>query len=152
MAVLAWGKCAIHMIASTNGAPASGTWTVLPTPKQGTVNFESAEGDVTEALEEGGEVVDRYVGASKPTFTFQLFQKKGEECPITHNDGKVSGEFAFRLIPEDTACVGRQFDRCRVSVTDSFNATDGFMLTVTVSPLKPASGNIVKTYTVPSAG
>lgn len=148
MAILAWGKCAIYMKESENGAPkVSGSWTMLPTPKNGTTSMEVAEGDVTEAQEEGGDVVDRYVGAAKPTFTFQLFQKKGESCPIEHHDGRVAGEWSFRLVPEDDTITGRQFDRCRVSVVDSFTSADGFLFTVNVTPLKPASGDIVKEYT-----
>lgn len=148
MAVLAWGKCTLEMITSENGAPkGTGSWTKLPTPKQGTTQLETTEGDATEALEEGGDMVDRYVGASKSTLTFQLFQKKGEVLPIEYHDGKVAGEWAFRIIPEDEECVGRQLDRCRVSVSDTFTTADGFLLTVTCTVLKPATGDMVKTYT-----
>ena len=151
MSVLGWGRPTIEMIASENGAPKTGSWTTLPTPKKDSTRIDRQEGDATEALEEGGEMVDRYVGASKATIEFQLYQKKGEACPFTHHDGKVDGEWAFRLIPEDDKCVGRQFDRCRVSIVESYTSADGFLWTVTVTVLKPATGDMVKDYTKPAS-
>ena len=151
MSTLSWGKCRIDMIASTSGAPASGDWTQLPTPKENTTALNQAEGEVVEAKEEGGAIVDRREGSPTATLTFQLFQKKGETIPITHHDGKVEGEKAFRVIPvEDTACAGIQLDKCRVSVAMSYSSADGILYTVTCAVLKPASGDMVKLYTVPA--
>lgn len=151
MSTLSWGKCRIDMINSVSGAPDSGDWTTLPTPKEGTTSLDQQEGEVTEAKEEGGAVVDRRVGTPTGVLTFQLFQKKGETIPITHHDGQVEGEKAFRVIPvEDTACPGVQLDKCRVTVVMSYSAADGILYTVNCAVLKPATGNMIKLYTVPA--
>lgn len=152
MSKLGWGKPTIKYIESVNGAPKTGgAWNTMPTPKQDSTQLETTEGDAVEAYEEGGEMVDRRTGASKSTLTFQIFQKKGEEAPIEHHDGKVAGEYAFRIIPEDPECVGRQLDCCRVSVVDTFTAQDGFIWTYSCTVLKPATGDMVKPYTEPKA-
>jgi len=141
------------MINSVSGAPVTGEWTTLPTPKEGTTSLEQQEGEVTEAKEEGGAVVDRRVGAPTGVLTFQLFQKKGETIPITHHDGQVEGEKAFRVIPvEDKACHGVQLDRCRVTVAMSYSTADGILYTVKCAVLKPATGDMIKLYTVPTQG
>ena len=102
MSVLSWGKCKIQTTTSTNGAPASsGPWKDIDTPKEDTTKVTPTAGSEKTATEEGGELVDVRYGKNTYTLEFDLFVKKGKDRPFEDNDGLISGEHAFRVIPED---------------------------------------------------
>lgn len=147
MSVLSWGKPTIKYATSTNGAP-SEQWTELDTPKIDSTNLETTEGDSKEAKEEGGAVVDAVYDVADYTLKFTLFVKKvdgGEfQTPLSPVNGKVNGEYAFQVIPEDPQCSGIQIDKSRVTVLTTYNSNDGIELTYTCRALRPASGDIVK--------
>lgn len=147
MSVLSWGKPTIKYATSTNGAPGS-DWTAFPTPKEGTTVLETTEGESKEAKEEGGAVVDAVYDVADYIFKFTLFVKKvdgGEyQAPLSPVDGKVYGEYAIQLTPEDPQCSGIQIDNSRITVLTTYNSNDGIELTYTCRALKPASGDIVK--------
>lgn len=147
MSLLSWGKNLIQTAPSTDGAPtASATWKDLPIPKDGTTKLTPTAGTETEALEEGGDVVDSRTGKNKYQFEFDLFVKKGENRPWDDNDGIIAGEHAFRNIPEDEDCEGIQIDRCTLRVEESYTTADGIMLHYVAKVLKPATGKMVKPY------
>lgn len=140
MSVISWGKPTIEVgKVATTGTQAYGT--KIDTPKQDTTQLNTTEGTVTEAKEEGGEVVDtRY---DKPTYQleFDLFVKKGFKRPIAENDdGLVSDEYAVKVTPEDTACVGITMPRCRVSTSVKYTAADGILYHYVFKALKPTTG------------
>ena len=59
MSILSWGKPTIETTPSTDGAPgSSASWTTIDTPKDGTTQLTTTAGTETEAVEEGGDVVD----------------------------------------------------------------------------------------------
>ena len=148
MSILSWGKCTITKAESTNGAPASGaTWAAIDTPKEDTTKITASAGTEKSATEEGGELVDSKFGKNTYQLEFDLFVKKGVTRPFTDSDGVVSGEWAFRIVPEDATCEGVQIDRSVVRVEESYSTADGILLHHVCKCLKPASGNTIKAYT-----
>ena len=153
MAILSWGKCTIEHTTSTNGAPSSGaTWTAIDTPKLDTTKLTPTAGQVTEAQEEGGEVIDSRTGKTTYELDWYNFVKKGGTRPFTDTDGVISGEHAIRVTPEDTTCEGIQIDRAMLRVEEEYTAADGKLLHYFAKCLKPASGQTVKPYTAGSSG
>lgn len=149
MSVLSWGKCKIQTTTSTNGAPASsGPWKDIDTPKEDTTKVTPTAGSEKTATEEGGELVDVRYGKNTYTLEFDLFVKKGKDRPFEDNDGLISGEHAFRVIPEDDTCEGSQIDRAVVRCDESYSTADGKLLHYVARCLKPATGKTVKPYTV----
>lgn len=147
MSVLSWGKPGIETTTSTNGAPAaSATWTAIDTPKDTTTKLNPTAGTETEALEEGGDLVDSRTGKNKYQFEFDHFVKKGKKRPWEDNDGIIAGEHAFRLTPEDPDCEGILIDRCTLRVEESYTTADGIMLHYVAKVLKPKEGKMVKPY------
>lgn len=147
MSVLSWGKPDIETAESTNGAPAaSATWKSIDTPKDTTTKLTPTAGTETEALEEGGEVVDSRTGKNKYQLEFDHFVKKGKKRPWEDNDGIIAGEHAFRITPEDPDCEGIQIDRCTLRVEESYTTADGIMLHYVAKVLKPKEGKMVKPY------
>ena len=149
MAVLSWGEPTVEIseLPASGVLPENPTWTALPAIKQGTAQLETQEGDRTEALDEGGDVVDVRVAKSKYTFTCQLFMKKGDTKPIEDTDGIVTKNYALRLTPEDPQAMGFMLPKTSVSVQESWTSADGGLWTYTFSALKPASGTTLQRYT-----
>lgn len=146
MSVLSWGKCTLQTATSTNGAPST-TWTDIDTPKEDTTKLTATAGTEKTATEEGGDIVDVLYGKNTYQLEFDLFVKKGGTRPFTGNDGIISGEHAFRVVPADDACEGIQIDRSVVRVEESYSTADGILLHYVAKCLKPAEGNTVKPYT-----
>lgn len=146
MSVLSWGKCLIQHSVSTDGAP-SATWEDWDTPKEDTTTLTPTAGNETTATEEGGDVIDVRYGKTTYELTFTLFVKKGKKRPVDDNDGIITGEHAFRVIPEDTGCEGIQIDRSVLRVEENYSTADGKTLVYTAKVLKPATGKSVKPYT-----
>lgn len=146
MSVLSWGKCLIQHAVSTDGAPAA-SWEDWDTPKEDTTTLTPTAGKGTTATEEGGDVIDVRYGKTTYELTFTLFVKKGKKRPVDDNDGVITGEHAFRVIPEDTACEGIQIDRSVLCVEENYSTADGKTLVYTAKVLKPATGKSVKPYT-----
>ena len=148
MAILSWGKCLVQHKNSVNGAPAAAEqWKDIDTPKEDTTKITPTAGNEVTATEEGGDVVDARNGKNTYQFEFDLFVKKGVARPFEDNDGIISGEHAFRVIPEDDTCEGAQIDRCTLRVEESFSTADGKLLHYVARCLKPAAGKTVKPYT-----
>ena len=146
MSQLAWGKPTIEYATSTKGAPGD-AWTTIDTPKEDTTKLTPTAGTEKTATEEGGELVDSRTGKNTFQFEFDLFVKKGGKRPFEDIDGYISGEYAFRLTPEDNENEGFQIDRATVRCEESYDAADGKLLHYVVKVLKPASGKSVKPYT-----
>jgi hypothetical protein len=149
MALLSWGKCGIKFATSSEGKPGT-TWTDFDTPKDGTSKLTPTAGTQTVAQEEGGGVVDIRNAANTYKLEFDIFAKKGKSLPsaFTINDGVISGEYAFRVIPEDDKAIGIQIDRAVVHVEENYSSADGILYHFVVDPLKPATGNTVKFQTI----
>lgn len=147
MSILAWGKPKIQHKESTNGSPVtSGSWQEIDTPKQDTTKITTTAGTEVTAIEEGGDIIDSRTGKNTFSFEFDLFVKKGVARPFNDTDGIISGEHAFRIIPEDPTTEGVQIDRCTLRVEESYTAADGKLLHYVAKCLKPATGATLKPY------
>ncbi len=144
--ILSWGKPTIQKATSTNGAM-TGSWTAIDTPKEDSTQLQSSTGDNVEAKEEGGDLVDVMFKKNTYTLEFDIFVKKGGSLPFSDTDGIVAGEWAIKVIPEDDQCVGIQIDRATVRAETNYTSQDGITVHYTVTPLKPASGTMVKLLT-----
>lgn len=154
MAKVNIGKCKIYHKTSTNGAPeASGDWTELPTPKEGTTTLSASEGTDVEAVIEGGEVIDSITASSTYTLEWEEWSEKGVAPSLDDVNGVVSGEHAFKVVPDrDEACPGFQIDRATVKAGLSYTTADGQRTKYTAKALKPASGNTVKRINMGASG
>lgn len=139
MAILSWGKPTIKY--SKGGAS---TFTALDTPKADTTQLTATAGDEVTAQEEGGGIVDVRFGATSYELSFEMFVKKGSTDPFTDVDGVIEGEYAFQIIPEDTACEGIKIDRAVLRREIAYTAADGITYKYTAKCLKPESGNTIK--------
>lgn len=145
MAILSWGKPTVEFTTSTLGVPGT-TWTPMPEIVEGTATLETTEGELIEATQEGGAVVDSRRKASKYKFSVELFVKKSDKKPIEDVDGIIAGNYAVRVTPEDPECEGFKFDNSNVSVVETWNAADGKRWKYTFDAIKPASGALNKPY------
>ena len=147
MAVINWGKPTIEIVKLENGAiPSSPSWTKLDTPVEGTTTLETTEGEKTEALDEGGAVVDTRKKKNKYSLKFSLFEKKGKEKPIEDEDGVITDEYAIRVTPEDSSTPGFILKKCSVSVQYTYNAADGGRFAYTFDALTPDQGKMLERY------
>lgn len=145
MATLNWGKMKLETTPSEGGEPKNpAEWKKIDTPKNGTTKIESTAGNVTEALEEGGGVVDSRAEQSKYQLEFDLFVKKNTEPPFEDVDGVIQGEHSFRLIPEDPTAKGYLIDRAQVTVTENYTSAEGGLMHYVVKVLKPKTGKYLK--------
>lgn len=149
MAVISWGKPSqFQTTTSVDGAPgADGAWEDIETPKDGTLQINVTEGAETTATEEGGGLVDVRYNPNTYELTFTEFVKKGKTSIFADNDGVIEGEHAFRFLPEDDTCEGRQIDRSTVRVVETYTVADGILRQYKAKCLKPKTGNTVKKYT-----
>lgn len=145
MAILSWGKPTVEFTESVAGAP-SASWTEMPEIVEGTSTLETTEGELIEATQEGGAVVDSRRKANKYKFSVELFVKKGDKKPIDDVDGVIAKNYAVRVTPEDPECEGFIFDNSNVSVVETWNAADGKRWKYTFDAIKPASGALNKPY------
>lgn len=149
MSILSWGKPLVEFTKSVNGAPSTSpaaVWTAFSEIKEGTAQLTVTAGNRTEAIGEGGEVVDTRVARNKYSFELQLFVKKGDEKPIEDMDGVVVDTYAVRLTPEDETCEGFLIENATVSLEETWTAADGKLWKYVFSAIKPASGNVLKPY------
>jgi hypothetical protein len=146
MAVLNWGKPTVQIGVVGAGGSVPATWLELPAIVQGTAQLTTEAGNKTEAIAEGGDIVDVRYDKSKYTLELELFVKKGDAKPIDDNDGVIIDNYAVRLTPEDPAGYGFVMDNTSVACTETWTAADGSRWKYTFSGLKPATGKILKAY------
>ncbi|MCL1932846.1 MAG: hypothetical protein FWF53_03390 [Candidatus Azobacteroides sp.] len=147
MAVLSWGKPKVETgkLTANDGAPS--VWTQLPEIVNGTATLTTEKGNKTEAVEEGGGIVDVRYEKSKYSFECELFVKKGDEKPIVDEDGIVIDNYAIRLTPEDPETEGFIMDKTSVSCVETWTSADGKRWKYTFDGLIPKTGKILKPYT-----
>ena len=147
MAVLNWGKPKLEICALENGSmPEVPSWTELDTPVENSTSLETTEGEKTEALDEGGSVVDTRKKKNKYSLKFSLFEKKNKEKPIADEDGVINTEYAIRLTPEDTSTKGFIIKKASVSYQYTYTTADGGRHVYTFDALQPDEGKMLEPY------
>lgn len=151
MAKLSWGKPTIEHGTSAAGAVASSFTAITLDIVEKSSELTVTEGEVLEAKDEGGDVVDSRTGKNAYVFAFEVYVKKGDTLPFTDNDGVISGEHSIRLTGEDNATPGFLMPVCRISAQTTWKSDIGKKVKYICRGLKPASGNILQEYSVPPA-
>lgn len=153
MAVLSWGKPKVEYAKSTGTSTDPTTWDTMPEIKEDSASLEVTEGELIEATEEGGAVVDSRRKANKYKFTLDVYVKKGGTRPIADTNGIITDNYAVRVTPEDTACEGFILRKTNVTVAERWTAAEGKMLRYTFDGIKPdaTDGIICKPYTAGKA-
>lgn len=146
MSVLGWGKPKVEYTKSVNGAPGT-DWKEFPEIVENTTTLETTEGQLVEAPEEGGDVVDSRRAKNKYKLSLELYVKKGDTKPIEDEDGAIIDNYAVRVTPEDPECEGFVIDKANVSVVETFTSADGKRWRYTFDAIKPATGKMLKPYT-----
>lgn len=148
MSILSWGKPKIEVVAHVAGViPAVPTWIVFPVVVEKTAQLATTKGTKSEALAEGGEVIDTRYQKNKYSFTAELFVKKGDSKPIPDSDGLIITNYAVRLTPEDETLEGWLMEAAAVSVEETWTSENGKRWKYTFDAVKPATGNLLKPYT-----
>jgi len=147
MSVLAWGKpkkLEAGKLGVSDAAPTD--WIEFPEIVKDTAKLTTEQGSKTEAIAEGGGIVDVRVEKNKYSFECELFVKTGDEKPIEDEDGIVLDSYAVRLTPEDPKNEGFIMDKTSVSCVETWTSADGKRWKYTFSGLIPKTGKILKAY------
>jgi len=148
MSILSWGKPKVEVVAHVAGViPAVPVWIVFPVIVEKTATLATEKGAKSEALGEGGEVIDTHYQKNKYSFSAELFVKKGDSKPIPDSDGLITTNYAVRLTPEDETLEGWIMEAAAVSVEETWSSEAGKKWKYTFDGVKPATGNILKPYT-----
>lgn len=140
-----YGPPKIEHKSSVNGAPVSGDWTELPSPKDGTATLDTPEGTENELKNEKGKVVDSYTEPGVSTLTFELIKESGKAFPFPVVDGDVAGEYAFRVSnSNDSTAPAFQLDRCKLTGRILWQKGEALRMAYKAKVLEPASGEDVK--------
>lgn len=158
MAVLSWGKPKVEFAkteTTTGLGPTTGSWTSFGEIKEDSASLDVTEGELIEATEEGGGVVDARRKANKYVFVLELFVKKGDTRPIPDTNGIIADNYSVRLTPEDAECEGFLLDKTNVTVSERWTAAEGKILRYTFDAIKPGKNDpdaiICKPYPTPKA-
>lgn len=151
MAVLSWGKPKVEYGETNADGAAATSWEEMPEIKEDSASLDVTEGELIQATEEGGEVVDARRKANKYVFVLDLFVKKGDKRPIPDTNGIIAKNYSVRLTPEDPECEGFILDKTNVTVTERWTAAEGKILHYTFDGIKPKDGKTCKPYPEPVA-
>ena len=127
--------------------PSPAVWTELPTPKEGTTELTMVEGEKVEFKVEGGAAEDVIYKQGSASMPFVIRELKDRPIPAIVDDtnGRIDGEFALRVWPEDPTAKGIRMDRVRLTKLSSYNTTDGIDHTFKADALVPKDeSNMVK--------
>jgi len=140
-----YGSPKIEHKSSANGAPVSGDWVEMQSPKDGTATLDTPEGTDNELKNEKGKVLDSYTEPGVSTLTFELVKEKGKAFPFPVVNGNVPGEHAIRISNNnDASAPAVQLDRCTLTGRILWSKGDALRMAYKAKVLEPASGEDVK--------
>lgn len=146
MAVLSWGKPTVEFAVS-EGTSTPSSWTTFASIVNGTTQLETTEGQLIEATEEGGDVVDSRREKNKYKLSLELFVTKGSTKPIPDSDGRILQNYAVRLTPEDPSCPGFIIPKANVTIIETYTSADGMRWRYIFDAIKPGTGALLQSYT-----
>lgn len=136
MSFIGWGK---PRVLYKDLDDSSASWREMPPIVESSTELTPTKGDKNEAKIEGGEIEDVKYNRNTYALACQVRAAKGRECPIEHNDGVVSHNYAVVVQPEDASVTGLCIIKAAVSVEDSFTSDEGGAWTFTFDALKKSS-------------
>lgn len=106
-------------------------------------SLETEDGDVMEALVEGGSREDVKYKDSTYTLSFNVRKTDKRTMPfesvIDWNTGNVDGEYKIEVVPEIKGTWGVQLTKCKVKVKPTFSSTEGLIYEYTCESLSAGS-------------
>lgn len=140
-----YGSPKIEHKDSVNGAPVSGNWTEVQSPKDGTATLDSPEGTENKLKNEKGKTIDAYTDPSESTLVFELVKEKGKALPFPAKNGAIPGEHSFRISNDnDASAPAVQIDRCTLTGRILWSKGDALRVAYKATVLEPAEGEDVK--------
>ena len=140
-----YGSPKIEHKDSVNGAPVSGNWTEVQSPKDGTATLDSPEGTENKLKNEKGKTIDAYTEPSESTLVFELVKEKGKALPFPAKNGAIPGEHSFRISNDnDASAPAVQIDRCTLTGRILWSKGDALRVAYKATVLEPAEGEDVK--------
>lgn len=140
-----YGSPKIEHKDSVNGAPVSGNWTEVQSPKDGTATLDSPEGTENKLKNEKGKTIDAYTEPSESTLVFELVKEKGKALPFAAKNGPIPGEHSFRISNDnDASAPAVQIDRCTLTGRILWSKGDALRVAYKATVLEPAAGEDVK--------
>ncbi len=150
MATVSWGAPTLEFmkLSASVTVPPEGAWTGQTGyfKLEGNVLLEdssqlnTSEGETKTIRNEFGEDVDRKQMPASYQFATSVIKKKGETLVasgLAPVNGVVAGDWAMRLIPEDSATTGFIFRKCSIGTSKGWNADQGALDNITVNGLLP---------------
>lgn len=163
MSTVSWGGPKLQFIPLESGAVApSGSWSgvtgLVEIPAddllQNSSTLDTTEGEQRELRNEFGVIVDKKVMPSSYAFTTSIIKKKGYTPKFTSVNGIVSGDWAMRLIAEDSATPGFEFGKCNIATANAWSSEQGALENLTVNAVEPngTDKQMCKDYSVAASG
>lgn len=145
--LITWGKPKVEFgkTGVADAAPAS--FTSMPVIEENTALLTTVKGAKNELWGEGHELVAAKQQKSYKQFAMSVFIPSGTPKPIPDVDGVITDEYAVRLTPEDATLEGFIMRKCSVEVEEEWSSAKGKMMKYIFSSIKPATGDMLETYT-----
>lgn len=151
MASVSWGAPTLELFKLTAGqviddTTAKGDWSAKPDYieikgsrlLEGSTTLETSAGEEKTLKNAFGLDVDSKVKPSSYTFNTSVIRQKTDATDVIEsNNGIVSGEWAFRLVPEDEGTLGFVFRKCSISVSKAWSEDNGVLENLTIKGVQP---------------
>ena len=147
--VLSWGEPVIE-VGILEDDDTVKNWIKLPESVRDSSQLTTEPGETTDALDEGGAIIDQLQEASKYTFETTLFIKEGDEKPIEDKNGVIDHRVSVRWFHKSRKLKGRVLDKASVSVVETWTRGEGGRLRYVFVGLSPKTGDILKSYQPPA--
>lgn len=124
-------------------------WVKVPTPKEGTTQLNTEEGQKKEAIVEGGDAIDAIISAPGKTITFDIYLPVGEETELDaifpSKAGVASDFYAVRIgLVNKPEAKPTFIEKARVSFTEGGTFAEGLVRTYTIKALKVSEKDAIR--------
>lgn len=112
---------------------------------EGSTTLETSAGDTKTLKNAQGLDVDSKILPSSYTFNTSVIRTKTDtDDVIASENGIVTGEWAFRLIPEDAETLGFCFRKCSIAVSKGWSEDQGIIETLSITGVQPNTSTTQK--------
>ena len=162
--VMAWSECTIKIGATPEGETMATELTEIKEPKYQSTTLESEDGDVLEAIKEGGQRVGYEKLPGALTLKTRIIEPDDELFKLlglgeAETGGSATGEFnvkshvvpkyfSVEVTPAHDGAKGIRAPKCSVSFQFGYSAQEGNYADLTFGILDGAAGYWYKRFTV----
>lgn len=121
---------------------------------EGSTTLETSQGETKTLKNAHGIDVDSKILPSSYNFQTSVIRQKTDRTDtIASKNGIVEGEWAMRLIPEDSETLGFCFRKCSISVQKGWSEEQGILEIISVNGVQPngTDTEICKIFTLATA-